>query len=116
MKLQGKLIKKEAVKEFGEKGFRKREIVILTDEQYPQSIMIELHQDNVDLVKEFGKDDMIEVSINVRGREWINPEGVSRFFNSLVGWRIEKMAATSPAPVSPESIGTTVEDDDDLPF
>lgn len=119
MEVVGKLIRKESVKVFGSNGFRKREIVIQTDEQYPQAILIELHQDNVDLVKELKKNDEIKVSINLRGREWINPEGESRFFNSLVGWRIEKMTGTAPIPaeVFDSSKGITSEEDpDDLPF
>lgn len=115
MKLQGKLIKKESVKTFGSNGFQKRDIVIVTDEQYPQTILIELHQDRVDLVKDLKKNDLIEVDINVRGREWINPEGESKYFNSLVGWRIQKIEAPAVAPAPSES-GSPVEDDDDLPF
>lgn len=113
MKLKGKLIKKTKVEEFGSNGFKKREIVIVTDEQYPQSIMIELHQNNCDLANDLKKDETIEVSINVRGREWVNPEGVSKYFNSLVGWKIEKIQVQEQAPAS--SINTD-DEPDDLPF
>lgn len=112
MKLKGKLKKKTEVKEYGSNGFRKRELVITTDEQYPQDIQIELHQDNCDLATLLKKDQTIEVSINVRGREWINPEGEAKYFNSLVGWKIEAIQDQEPAPkeAMPE------DEPDDLPF
>lgn len=113
MKLKGKLKKKTSVKEYGSNGFRKREIVITTDEQYPQDIQIELHQDNCDLANNLKKDETIEVSINVRGREWINPEGEAKYFNSLVGWKIDKIEVQEQAPAS--SINTE-DEPDDLPF
>lgn len=119
MKLQGKLIKKDPVKEYGSNGFRKRDIVIVTEDQYPQKILIELQQDNVELIKNFKKDDVIDVSINIRGREWINPKGESVFFNSIVGWKIEKVQdseyPSAPAP-TPEVVGTPIDDSDDRPF
>lgn len=112
MKLKGKLKKKTAVKVYGSNGFRKRELVITTDEQYPQDIQIELHQDNCDLANQLNKDQTIEVSINVRGREWINPEGEAKYFNSLVGWKIEVIQDQEPAPTEAIQNDTP----DDLPF
>ena len=114
MKLKGKLIKKDSVKTYGDNGFKKREIVIETDDQYPQKIQIEFHQDRVDLAKDLKKDDLIEVSINVNGREWTNPSGEVKYFNSIVGWRIEKIEAPTTAPQT--SNFSTEDDPDDLPF
>ena len=47
----------------------------------------------------------VKVSINLRGREWINPEGVAKYFNSIQGWRIENELAVEEAAVK-----------DDMPF
>jgi hypothetical protein len=77
-----------ATQEFGAKGFRKRELVVTTTEDYPQMLLIEFTQDKVDLLNEFMVGSSVTVSINLRGREWINPQGEAKYFNSLQGWKI----------------------------
>jgi single-stranded DNA-binding protein len=74
-------------------SFRKRELVVTTEEQYPQHIMIEFTQDKVDLLNQYKPGDDVKVSINLRGREWVNPQGETKYFNSIQGWRIERMDA-----------------------
>ena len=90
MEVTGKVKMIGETQTFGEKGFRKRELVLTTDEQYPQHILIEFVQDKCDLINEFFMDDVVKVSINLRGREWVNPQGETKYFNSIQGWRIEK--------------------------
>ena len=77
-----------ATQEIGAKGFKKREVVVTTADQYPQDIMIEFTQDKVDLLNEFMVGSSVTISINLRGREWINPQGEAKYFNSLQGWKI----------------------------
>lgn len=72
-------------------SFRKRELVVTTEEQYPQHITIEFVQDKADLLNNFQIGEQVRVSINLRGREWTNPQGETRYFNSIHGWRIDKM-------------------------
>lgn len=79
-----------ATQEIGAKGFRKRELVVTTAEDYPQMLMIEFTQDKVDLLNSFEVSQSVKVSINLRGREWINPQGEAKYFNSLQGWKIEQ--------------------------
>ena len=70
--------------------FKKRELVVTTDEQYPQSIMIEFVQDKCDLLNNVTIGEDVKVSINLGGREWVNPQGETKYFNSVKGWKIEK--------------------------
>ncbi len=77
-----------ATQEIGAKGFKKREVVITTAEDYPQMLSIEFTQDKVDLLNEFMEGSSVTISINLRGREWINPQGEAKYFNSLQGWKI----------------------------
>lgn len=70
--------------------FRKREVVVTTEEQYPQHIMIEFTQDKCDLLNQFQIGEQVRVGINLRGREWTNPQGETRYFNSIQGWRIDR--------------------------
>ena len=106
---------------FGAKGFRKRELVVTTEEQYPQSILIEFVQDKCDLLNAFKVGQKITVSINLRGREWINPQGETKYFNSIQGWRIESGTSTGTTTGNtPDGNFKTgwveVEDNDLLPF
>lgn len=75
--------------EIGQKGFRKRELVVTTSDDYPQMILIEFTQDKVDLLNSFSVGQSVKVAINLRGREWINPQGEAKYFNSVQGWKIE---------------------------
>ncbi|MGA9637648.1 DUF3127 domain-containing protein [Flavobacterium sp.] len=105
-------------------AFKKRELVVTTDEQYPQHILIEFTQDKCELLNNYAIGEPVKVSINLRGREWVNPQGETRFFNSIQGWRIEKLASEAPsaAPAMPAAPAfqpaTNLNEDeaDDLPF
>ena len=105
-------------------SFKKREFVITTNEQYPQDILMEFTQDKCDLLNKYQIGQEVKVSINIRGREWINPEGVARYFNTIQAWRIENMAnAAAQAPQGYDNFAPAPPvdtfsngDDDDLPF
>lgn len=69
--------------------FLKREVVITTEEQYPQHILIEFTQEKCDLLNNFQMGRFVKVGINLRGREWTNPQGETRYFTSIQGWKVE---------------------------
>jgi single-stranded DNA-binding protein len=96
MEVSGRIKMIDETKAFGANGFRKREVVITTDEQYPQHIMIEFTQDKCDLLNTYRVGEPVKVSINLRGREWVNPQGETKYFNSIQGWRIEKAVEGAP--------------------
>ena len=124
MEVQGKIKMIDETKEFGSNGFRKREMVITTEEQYPQQILIEFVQDKTELLNNFQVGQNVKVSINLRGREWTNPQGEVKYFNSIQGWRVENVdQSISPdmPPMPPEDAfepasDLNEEDHDDLPF
>ncbi|WP_185871692.1 DUF3127 domain-containing protein [Blattabacterium cuenoti] len=97
-------------------GFQKREIVLTTEEPYPQNILVEFIQDKVDLLKNIKPKDKIKIFINIRGREWTNTEGIVRYFNSIQGWKIEHYSTetSNKPPITPSSLSS--DDFDDLPF
>lgn len=124
MEVQGKIKLIDETKTFGSNGFRKRELVITTEEQYPQDIMIEFVQDKTELLNNFQVGQNVKVSINLRGREWTNPQGEVKYFNSIQGWRVESadqsVSANMP-PMPPEDAfepanDLNEDDHDDLPF
>jgi hypothetical protein len=110
-------------------NFQKREIVIETDEQFKQMILVELHHDNVYLIDEFEVGRNVAVSINLKGRAWVSPvTNETKYFNTIVGWKIEipnyeKNKPTPPVPdpqYAPPTPSTAFppnqEEEDDLPF
>ena len=70
-------------------SFKKRELVVATEEEYPQFISINFTQDKCDKLNSVGIGDEVKVSINLRGREWVNPAGETKYFNDIQGWNIE---------------------------
>ena len=124
MEVQGKIKLIDETKTYGSNGFRKRELVVTTEEQYPQHIMIEFVQDKTELLNNFKVGQNVKVSINLRGREWVNPQGETKYFNSIQGWRVEALdqAGTGDMPPLPPedafepATDFNEEDHDDLPF
>ena len=123
MEISGNIKWIDLVKTYGNKGFRKREFVVTTDEQYPQNIIIEFVNDKCELLDSFEVNDSVKVSINLRGREWVNPEGETKYFNSIQAWRIEKLRDDAVSEISStlknnfeKSDELDNEVEDDLPF
>lgn len=124
MEVTGKIKMIDATKEVGASGFRKRDVVITTDEQYPQHILVQFVQDKCELLNGYAVGDAVKVDINLRGREWINPQGEAVYFNTIQGWRIGKLQAEAPqqapqmpaAPAFEPAPSFTEEEHDDLPF
>lgn len=125
MEIQGKIKMIDETKTFGSNGFRKREVVVTTEEQYPQHILVEFVQDKCDLLNNYNVGQDVKISINLRGREWTNPQGEVKYFNAIQGWRIENLQAAEGnadiPPVPPMDAfepadNINDEDHDDLPF
>jgi single-strand DNA-binding protein len=101
-------------------GFTKREMVVtVEDGKYPQEIVMEFLQDKVSLLDNVSEGQEIKVSFDIRGREYNG-----RYFNNLVGWKIEGGDASAPAPAAatddrppiPSDSEAPGELDDDIPF
>jgi len=124
MELQGKIKMIDETKTYGNNGFRKREMVITTEEQYPQDILVEFVQDKTDLLNSYSEGQNVKISINIRGREWVNPQGEKKYFNSIVGWRVDNvdqsvsqdMPPMPPVDSFQPADNLNEEDHDDLPF
>lgn len=108
--------------------FSKRELVITEPSgQRPQHIPVEFTQDRTSMLDAYKPGDEVTVTCYVNGREWTGKDGVTKYFLSLSGNRIERVGA-APAPV-PSGGGYQAapmpgmadmppagNDEDDLPF
>ena len=128
MELQGTVKKIFETQTFAS-GFQKRELILLTQEQYPQPISIEFTQDKISLLDQVTEGENVKIGINIRGREWTSPQGEVKYFNSISGWRLEKISentAQEPTQTTKSSTSTSTpasqgnpfseEEEDDLPF
>tara|TARA_R100001463_G_scaffold62012_2_gene114881 strand:- start:93 stop:383 length:291 start_codon:yes stop_codon:yes gene_type:complete len=88
MEVKGKVKMIGDTMEIGSNGFKKREIVVTTSDQYPQHILVEFVQDKCDLLNSFNIGNDVLIYVNLRGREWIDSEGRTKYFNSIQGWKI----------------------------
>ncbi len=112
--------------------FSKREFVVTDglEGDYPQHILLQATRDKCSLLDQFKVNDMIDVAINIRGREWTSPQGEIKYFNSIEAWRIEPSSGQAPtaAPSNMSDFGisndnnaenpldSSSEESDDLPF
>ena len=109
--------------------FKKREFGLTLDagSSYPQQVTFQLTQDKVSLIDNLNQGEEIKVHFNLRGREWVNKEGETKYFNTLEAWRIEKGSQgaqnntaqnTSAAPAQKTSapVFNSSVADEDLPF
>lgn len=111
-------------------SYRKRDVVVSTDEQYQQHILIEFNGDRCDILNSYKKGDEVEIDINLKGREWVNPQGETKYFNTIAGWRIKRIGNQSAVDQYQQqkekekqgeagletNIPNPAEDKDDLPF
>ena len=123
MELLGKIKLIGDIKTYGDNGFRKRELVLTTEEQYPQHNLIEFIQNNCELLDNYSIGQTVRIGINIRGREWESPDQGIKYFNSIQGWRIESLddqvMNSAPEDLPIESNNSPKDDDlteDDLPF
>ena len=91
--------------------FSKRELVVtdLSEAQYPQDILFELKQDKTSLLDNFMQGQEVEISFNLKGREWTSPQGDVKYFNTLDAFKIDALG------LAPVEI-TIASDDEELPF
>ena len=123
MELLGKIKLIGDTKTYGDNGFRKRELVLTTEEQYPQHILIEFIQNNCELLDNYSIGQTVRIGINIRGREWESPDQGIKYFNSIQGWRIESLddqvMDLPPEDITIVDTSESKSDDlteDDLPF
>ena len=80
--------------ERGDSGqYISREFVISTEEQYPQTLAFELSGNNVHLPEtlKLNFSEIVKLSFSLGGREWVNPQGETKYFNSLKAYKIERI-------------------------
>lgn len=97
MEIQGRIKTIFATETVGQNGFQKRDLVITTDGQYPQDIIIQFAQGNCVLLDNLQIGQIVKIHFNLQGREWTSPQGEVKYFNTVLGWKIELIQTTNVA-------------------
>lgn len=97
MEIQGRIKTIFATETVGQNGFQKRDLVITTDGQYPQDIIIQFKQGNCALLDNLQIGQIVKIHFNLQGRECTSPQGEVKYFNTVVGWKIELIQTTNVA-------------------
>jgi single-stranded DNA-binding protein len=87
--ISGKVKFVDEVREFGNNGFRKHQIVIETgDGRWDNPIPVEFTKDNIELSKNLQVGDQVKIESRINGREWQGKDGTTKWFTSINGFKI----------------------------
>jgi hypothetical protein len=114
-KFEGKIIAITETVQVSDK-FKKREIVLEDNGTYPQTICFQLAQDKCDLVNPLIIGQMATVHYNLRGKSWTNPQGETKYFNTLDVWKIEANVTGNHPTDAPKPVQASNSNDEDLPY
>lgn len=116
--IQGTLVSRKQKEQITEK-FAKQEFVIVTDETYPQHILMQCVNDKCSLLDSLKKNDVIKVSFNLNGKPYKDKQGNERVMTNINAYKIEKLGTQTEQPQStpPKTQAPPPQSDvDDLPF
>lgn len=85
----GKVYFKSEVELIGANQMAKQILVVETDSEYPQKLPVEFIKEKCDLLNNLQIGQVVKVSINIRGNEYQDRNGVTRFGLSFQGWKID---------------------------
>ena len=95
-------------------GFSKREIVLTSDEQYPQEVKFEFIKETIASLDAFAVGESAKIAFAVRGNEYNG-----KHFVNLQMWYVESLdiAEGNPNQEMPTQAAKLIEESaDDLPF
>lgn len=93
MKITGKIVVVGSTQQITD-TFKKRELVIEHAEnpQYPEFVKLEAMQDKVTILDNLNVGAEVSVDFNIKGRAHTNKDGVTKYYTTLVAWKIEVLS------------------------
>ena len=90
-------------------NFKLKEVIMVTEDKYPQTLSFQFSNKNIDTLNGIGEGQKATIHFNLRGREYNG-----RVFNSLDAW---KVSGVSVAQTETKSDNTFIpKKDEDLGF
>jgi len=97
--------------------FKKREVTLKSDGDYPQYVTFQLTQDKCDLANNLNPGDVVNVKYNLRGRKWEAQDGTIKYFNTIEAWTMSLSSFQDKGAVEYLKKKMDLdESSDDLPF
>jgi hypothetical protein len=96
--------------------FKKREVTLKSDGDYPQYVTFQLTQDKCDLANNLNNGDVVNVKYNLRGRKWEAQDGTIKYFNTIEAWTMSLSSFQDKGAVEYLKKKMDLEENDDLPF
>lgn len=94
----------DEVREFGNNGFRKHQVVVETgDGRWDNPVPVEFTKDSIEKSQDLQVGDKVSIDARVNGREWTGKDGVTKWFTSINGYKVEKEGGGEKAVDEPDS-------------
>ena len=120
--IKGEVVFVDEVREYGANGFRKHQVVVETgDGKWANPIPVEFIKDSIDLSQNLQKGQKVTIAARLNGREWQGKDGITKWFTSVSGYKIQSEDAPPPMNEPDSSSYDTFDEyddgiEDDVPF
>ena len=97
IKIVGKIVHVDEVKEYGANAFRKHVVVVKTgDDKWANPIPVEFTKDAIEKSTQLKTGQNVVIDARLNGREWKGQDGVTKWFVSVNGYEISSSEADGP--------------------
>ena len=104
----------DEVREYGANGFKKHQVVVETgDGRWDNPIPVEFIKDTIQKSKDLEVGNKVTIEARINGREWQGKDGVTKWFTSISGYKVEVEGSTPSVPQADSSSYDTFDEYDD---
>ena len=104
----------DEVREYGANGFKRHQVVVETgDGRWDNPIPVEFIKDTIQKSKDLEVGNKVTIEARINGREWQGKDGITKWFTSISGYKVEVEGAVSSAPQADSSSYDTFDEYDD---
>ena len=97
IKIAGKIVHVDEVKEYGANAFRKHVVVVKTgDDKWANPIPVEFTKEAIEKSTQLKTGQNVVIDARLNGREWKGQDGVTKWFVSVNGYEISSSEADGP--------------------
>ena len=94
----------DEVREYGNNGFRKHQVVVETgDGRWDNPVAVAFTKEAIEKSQDLVIGDKVSIDARVNGREWTGKDGVTKWFTSINGYKIQKEDSSQPVSDEPDS-------------
>lgn len=93
----------DEIREYGANGFKKHQVVVETgDGRWDNPIPVEFIKDSIQKSKDLEVGNKVTIEARINGREWQGKDGVTKWFTSISGYKVD-VDGTSDNAITPDS-------------